>query len=100
MAHQVREEAVKVREVGMRAACYHYLRKIDVPGGMYKEFCQRHGTEITVMNGETFSLEEELVRNLLAVVTVFSARLHGLRSHKNLIRAAALGKAMKDDQGA
>lgn len=59
-------------------------------------FCQRHGTEITVMNGESFSPEEELVRDLIAIVTVFSARLHGLRSHKNLIRAAALGKA---DQG-
>jgi putative resolvase len=31
---------------------------------------------------------------------VFSARLHGLRSHKNLIRAAALGKEITDDQGA
>src|SRR6266849_6744028 len=34
----------------------------------------------------------ELVRDLLAIVTVFSARLHGVRSHKNAIRAAALGK--------
>ena len=42
--------------------------------------------------GESFSPEEELVRDLIAIVTVFSARLHGLRSHKNLIRAAALGK--------
>jgi hypothetical protein len=38
MLHQVREESVNVREMGMRVACYHYLRKIDVPGGMYKEF--------------------------------------------------------------
>ena len=55
-------------------------------------FCERHGTDITVMNGEAFSPEEELVRDLLAIVTVFSARLHGLRSHKNAIRAAALEK--------
>ena len=66
----------------------------------FEQFCQRHGTEITVMNGETFSPEEELVRDLIAIVTVFSARLHGLRSHKNLIRAAALGKDVSDDQGA
>jgi putative resolvase len=65
-----------------------------------KEFCERHGTEITVINGETFSPEEELVRDLIAIVTVFSARLHGLRSRKNLIRAAALGKDIRDDQGA
>ena len=66
----------------------------------FEQFCERHGTEITVINGETFSPEEELVRDLIAIVTVFSARLHGLRSHKNLIRAAALGKDIVDDQGA
>ena len=66
----------------------------------FEQFCQRHGTEITVMNGETFSPEEELVRDLIAIVTVFSARLHGLRSHKHLIRAAALLKDVRDDQGA
>jgi predicted site-specific integrase-resolvase len=65
----------------------------------FEQFCQRHGTEITVINGETFSPEEELVRDLIAIVTVFSARLHGLRSHKHLIRAAALGKDISDDQG-
>jgi predicted site-specific integrase-resolvase len=61
----------------------------------FEAFCQRHGTEILVMNGESFSPEEELVRDLIAIVTVFSARLHGLRSHKNAIRAAALGKDEK-----
>jgi predicted site-specific integrase-resolvase len=66
----------------------------------FEQFCERHGTEITFINGETFSPEEELVRDLIAIVTVFSARLHGLRSHKNLIRAAALGKEIADDQGA
>ena len=66
----------------------------------FEQFCQRHGTEITVINGETFSPEEELVRDLIAIVTVFSAWLHGLRSHKHLIRAAALLKDVRDDQGA
>jgi len=66
----------------------------------FEHFCQRHGTDITVMNGEAFSPEEELVRDLRAIVTVFSARLHGLRSHKNVIRAAVLRKDVKDDQSA
>src|SRR5215469_10927197 len=65
----------------------------------FEQFCERHGTQITVINGETFSPEAELVRDLIAIVTVFSARLHGLRSHINLIRAAALGKEGSDDQG-
>jgi putative resolvase len=58
----------------------------------FEAFCERHGTQIIVINGEAFSPEEELVRDLLAIVTVFSARLHGLRSHKNTIRAAAKGQ--------
>lgn len=66
----------------------------------FETFCQRHGTDILVINDETFSPEEELVRDVIAIVTVFSARLHGLRSHKNVIRAAALGKDIRDDQGA
>jgi putative resolvase len=56
----------------------------------FEAFCERHGTEIVVTNGEAFSPEQELVKDLLAIVTVFSARLHGLRSHKNAIRAAVL----------
>src|SRR6516164_1368857 len=63
----------------------------------FEQFCERHGTEILIINGEAYSPEEELVRDLIAIVTVFSARLHGLRSHKNLIRAAALGKDITDD---
>jgi putative resolvase len=47
-----------------------------------------------------FSPEQELVRDFLAIVTVFSARLHGLRSHKNAIQAAALGKEGTFDQSA
>jgi predicted site-specific integrase-resolvase len=65
----------------------------------FEQFCERHGTQITVVNGETFSPEEELVRDLIAIVTVFSARLHDLRSHKTLIRAAALEKDLANDQG-
>lgn len=65
----------------------------------FEQFCERHGTQITVMNGETFSPEEELVRDWVAIVTVFSARLPGLRSHQNLIRAAALGREITDAQG-
>lgn len=58
----------------------------------FEAFCERHGTTILVINGASFSPEQELVNDLLAIVTVFSARLHGLRSHKHAIRAAALEK--------
>jgi putative resolvase len=44
------------------------------------------------MNGEAMSPEQELVRDLIAIVTVFSARLHGLRSYRKVLIDAALHK--------
>jgi len=36
-----------------------------------EHFCDRHGTKLTVMNGEIFSPEEELVRDLIAMSPCF-----------------------------
>jgi predicted site-specific integrase-resolvase len=58
----------------------------------FEAFCDRHHTEIIVINGEAMSPEEELVRDLVAIVTVFSARLHGLRSYRKVLKEAALHK--------
>lgn len=58
----------------------------------FTAFCERHHTEIVVIDGETLSPEHELVRDLLAIVTVFSARLHGLRSYRNVLKEAAWQK--------
>lgn len=44
------------------------------------------------MNGETMSPEQELVQDLLAIMTVFGAQLHGLRAYKKAIKDAALHK--------
>jgi len=38
------------------------------------------------------SPEQELVRDLMAIVMVFSARLPGLRSYKKVLKDAALQK--------
>lgn len=58
----------------------------------FEAFCQRHHTEIVVINDENLSPEQELVRDLIAIVTVFSARLHGLRSYKKVLKEVALNK--------
>ncbi len=58
----------------------------------FESFCERHNTELVVINGETFSPEQEMVQDLIAVTTVFSARLHGLRSYRKVIQDAALQK--------
>ncbi len=45
--------------------------------------CAKHGTEIVVVNSrEATSPQEELVQDLIAITTSFSAKLYGLRSHK------------------
>jgi predicted site-specific integrase-resolvase len=58
----------------------------------FAAFCERHHTEIVVIDGETLSPEQELVRDLITIVTVFSARLHGLRSYRKVLKEAALQK--------
>ncbi len=46
--------------------------------GYFEVFCERHNTGIIVMNGEALSPEQERGQDLLALVTVFASRLHGL----------------------
>lgn len=53
--------------------------------------CEANRIEVVLMNqGEDLSFEEELAQDVLEIITVFSARLYGARSHKNkkLIEAA------------
>ena len=56
----------------------------------FEAFCERHHTELVVINDEAMSPEQELVRDLVAIVTVFSARLPGLRSYRKVLKEAAL----------
>jgi predicted site-specific integrase-resolvase len=52
---------------------------------------QQSNGEILVLNKEETSPEKELVNDLISIITVFSSRLYGLRSHslKNKIRIEA-----------
>ena len=55
--------------------------------------CEARQIEVVLINqGEDLSLEEELAQDVLEIITVFSARLYGARSHKNkkLIEAAKI----------
>ncbi len=75
-----------------RVILAHRDRLVRFGYDYFAAFCERHHTAIVVMNGESLSPEQELVRDLLAIVTVFSARLHGLRSYKKVLKDAALQK--------
>jgi predicted site-specific integrase-resolvase len=55
--------------------------------------CEARQIEVILINkGEEASFEEELAKDVLEIITVFSARLYGARSHKNkkLVEAAKL----------
>lgn len=48
------------------------------------EICKYHNIEIVVLSeSESKTYEEELVDDVLSIITVFSAKLYGSRSHKN-----------------
>jgi putative resolvase len=46
--------------------------------------CEQFGTEVVVINAMAdATFEEDLAQDVLEIITVFSARLYGSRSHKN-----------------
>jgi putative resolvase len=46
--------------------------------------CEHFGTEVIIINrSEDSTFEEDLASDVLEIITVFSARLYGSRSHKN-----------------
>ena len=50
---------------------------------LVEKICDIHGTKIVEMGGEDISsANEELTRDMISIITSFSARLYGLRSHK------------------
>lgn len=55
--------------------------------GYLKELFEDYNVELLVVHPENGSEEEELVRDLIAIVTSFSARLYGRRGAKKIIRA-------------
>lgn len=56
--------------------------------------CESFGTEVVIINTkEDGSFEDDLVQDVLEIITVFSARLYGARSRKNKKLLDALAEA-------
>jgi len=45
-------------------------------------FFQQHGAEIVVLNEEDKSPREELIEDLITIISHFAGKLYGMRSHK------------------
>lgn len=60
--------------------------------------CEAKGVEVVILNqGEDTSFEEDLARDVLEIITVFSARLYGARSRKSAKMLARLREAAEGD---
>ena len=62
--------------------------------------CEAKHVEVVIINqGDDRSFEEELASDVLEIVTVFSARMYGARSHRNKRLIEGVEKAVSDAAG-
>jgi putative resolvase len=67
-----------------RLVLTHKDRLLRFGSELIFSLCEIFGTEIVIINRtEDASFEEDLAKDVLEIITVFSARLYGSRSHKN-----------------
>lgn len=68
-----------------RLVLTHKDRLLRFGSELIFSLCEEFNTEVVLINqGEQpLSIEEELAQDVLEIITVFSARLYGSRSHKN-----------------
>ncbi len=58
--------------------------------------CQARNVEVVILNrGEDTTFEQDLAKDLLEIITVFSARLDGSRSRKNAKLIEAVTQAVQ-----
>ena len=61
--------------------------------------CERFDVEVIILNKrEDATFEEDLASDVLEIITVFSARLYGSRSHKNKKILENLAKSLQVEQ--
>jgi putative resolvase len=65
---------------------------------MLEQVCQFHDVEIEIINhSEDKTYEQELVEDILSIITVFSSRLYGSRSKKSKKVKEAVENALIDE---
>ncbi|NJM62568.1 MAG: IS607 family transposase, partial [Oscillatoriales cyanobacterium RU_3_3] len=67
-----------------RLVITHKDRLLRFGSELIFSLCEQFGTEVVIINRtEDASFEEDASADVLEIITVFSARLYGSRSHKN-----------------
>jgi predicted site-specific integrase-resolvase len=80
-----------------RLVITHKDRLLRFGAELIFSLCEHFGTEVVIINAsEEASFEDDLVQDVLEIITVFSARLYGSRSRKNKKLLDALKKAANE----
>jgi putative resolvase len=67
-----------------RLVIAHKDRLLRFGSELIFSLCEHFGVEVVILNRkEDSSFEEDLAKDVLEIITVFSARLYGSRSHRN-----------------
>lgn len=84
------------RHIG-RLVVTHKDRLLRLGAELVFAMCEMANVEVVIINqGDETSFEEELANDVLEIITVFSARLYGARSHKNKKLVEGMRKAVED----
>ncbi len=68
-----------------RLVLTHKYRLLRFGAELVFAMCEEFETEVVIVNksNEEITFEQELVQDMIELITVFSARLYGSRSRKN-----------------
>lgn len=84
-----------------RLVVTHKDRLLRFGAELVFSICEAKSVEVVILNrGDEVSFEEDLAKDVLEIITVFSARLYGSRSRKNQKLLAKLKQAAEDVNGA
>lgn len=91
-------EAILDDRVG-RLVITHKDRLLRFGAELVFAICEAKNVEVVILNqGEDTTFEEDLAKDVLEIITVFSARLYGSRSRKNQKLLDGVKKAVEDSK--
>lgn len=91
-------EAIIEGQVG-RLVITHKDRLLRFGAELVFSICEAKNVEVVILNqGEDTTFEEDLAKDVLEIITVFSARLYGSRSRKNQKLLDSVKKAVEEMQ--
>lgn len=90
--------AILTGDVG-RLVLTHKDRLLRFGAELVFAICEAKEVEVVILNkGEDTTFEEDLAKDVLEIITVFSARLYGSRSRKNQKLLDGIKKVVEDAQ--